>query len=76
MKTILKYITLAILGVTIFVAVNATRTTPGFGGEAVFLALPVMWWAFERTIRDLIADFKCVQKEIHSGRSDNNGSRG
>lgn len=64
MKTILKYITLAILGATIFTAVNATRTSPGFGGEAVFLALPVMWWAFERTFKDWAADFKRMRDEI------------
>lgn len=63
MKIILKYITLAILGVTIFTAVNATRTTPGFGGEAVFLALPVMWWAFERTFRDWAADIGRMKHE-------------
>lgn len=73
MKAILKYITLAILGATIFTAVNATRTSPGIGGEAVFLALPVMWWAFERTIHDLIADFKRMQHGIRddSGRKEN-----
>lgn len=63
MKTILKYITLAILGATIFTAINATRTSPGFGGEAVFLALPVMWWAIERTFKDWAADIRRAKHE-------------
>lgn len=69
MKTILKYITLAILGAVIFVWANRAalpeRPNGGIGGEMVFLSLPVMWWAFERTIRDLIADFKRMRCKIN-----------
>lgn len=68
MKAFLKYITLAILGAVLFIVTNRAalpeRPNDGIGGEAVFLALPVMWWAFERTIRDLIADFKRMQRGI------------
>lgn len=78
MKAFLKYITLTILGAILFVIVNRAvlpeRPNGGIGGEAVFLVLPVMWWAFERTIRDLIGDFKRM-RHIRKEKGDNYGSR-
>lgn len=76
MKTILKYITIAILGAVIFVWTNRAalpeRPAGGIGGEAVFLALPVMWWAFERTIKDIIADFRRMRREAKAECDDEN----
>lgn len=76
MKTILKYITLAILGAVLFVWTNRAalpeRPADGIGGEAVFLALPVIWWAFERTIKDTIADFKRMRREAKAERDGEN----
>ena len=79
MKIILKYITLTILGVVLFVwtsrAALPERPSGGIGGEAVLLALPLFWWVVERTARDLIADFKRMQAEIREDGGENNGSR-
>lgn len=79
MKAFLKYITLTILGIVMFVwtsrAALPERPSGGIGGEAVLLALPLFWWLVERTARDLIADFKRMRDEIREDGGDNNGSR-
>ncbi|MBD5111828.1 MAG: hypothetical protein HDT42_04750 [Ruminococcaceae bacterium] len=80
MKALLKYITLAILGIVMFVwtsrAALPERPNGGIGGEAVLLGLPLFWWLVERTARDLLGEFKRMQDEIREKGGDNNGSRG
>lgn len=80
MKALLKYITLAILGIVMFVwtsrAALPERPNGGIGGEAVLLGLPLFWWLVERTARDILGEFKRMQDEIHENRGDKNDSRG
>ena len=79
MKTILKYITLAILGAVLFVITNRAvlpeRPNGGIGGEVVLFGLPLFWWLIERTAKDLLGEFKRM-RHIRKEKGDNYGSRG
>lgn len=79
MKAILKYITLAILGVVMFVWVNRAalpeRPGGGIGGEVVLLGLPLFWWLIERTAKDLLGEFKRMWNEIRGSDSADSGQK-
>lgn len=74
MNKIVKYITLTVIGVILFITVNraanAERHAASVGGEAFFLILPLMWWIVERTVKDLLAEYKRMWLEIKSERGD------
>lgn len=71
-KIIVKYIIIAIVGAILFIivnrAANAERSAPSFGGEVLFLVLPLMWWIVERTVKNLLAEYKRMWLEIKSER--------
>lgn len=73
-KIIVKYIIIAIVGAILFIivnrAANAERSAASVGGEAFFLILPLMWWIVERTVKDLLAEYKRMWLEIKSERGD------
>ena len=68
----LKYITLAVIGVILFTlasrAAMPERPTGGIGGEVCLLALPLIWWIAEKTVKDLIGGFKRDLAEIKVAR--------
>lgn len=74
MKKAIKYVILTVCGVILFIAVNraanAERSAASFGGEVLFLVLPLMWWIVERTVKDLLAEYKRMWLEIKSERGD------
>lgn len=67
-KTALKYIIIAIVGVILYYVTHRAalpeRPGGGIGGEAVLLGLPLFWWLVERTARDLLGEFKRMRNEI------------
>lgn len=71
-KIIVKYIIISIVGAILFITVNraanAERSAASVGGEAFFLILPLMWWIVERTVKDLLAEYKRMWLEIKSER--------
>lgn len=71
-KIIMKYIIIAIVGVILFITVNRAANTErpaaSVGGEAFFLILPLIWWIVERTVKDLLAEYKRIWLEIKSER--------
>ena len=72
LKSVLKYITLAVIGVILFTlasrAAMPERPTGGIGGEVCLLALPLIWWIAEKTVKDLIGGFKRDLAEIKVAR--------
>lgn len=70
-KTALKYIIIAVVGVILFFlthrAALTERTTGGIGGEVVFIILPLIWWLVERTVKEFAAEIK---KESHKNKYD------
>lgn len=73
-KKAIKYAILTVCGVVLFIvgngAANAERHAASVGGEAFFLILPLMWWIVERTVKDLLAEYKRMWLEIKSERGD------
>lgn len=63
-KTVAKYAALTLIGVAMFRAAAvyalAERGYRAVGGEALFLLLPVVWYALSTTIRDAIRDVRAV----------------
>lgn len=55
-KTVIKYISLAIVGAVLFAAAsqvaNASRPAASIGGEAFFLTLPLFYWLADETLKD------------------------
>lgn len=68
MKTALKYIAITIIGVSLFFLARGAalpeRTNGSIGGEGCFLFLPLLWFITERTVKDLIGEFKRLWREI------------
>ncbi len=73
-KKAIKYAIITVCGAVLFITVNraanAERSAASVGGEAFFLILPLMWWIVERTVKDLLAEYKRVWLEIKSERGD------
>lgn len=71
-KKAIKYAILTVCGVILFITVNraanAERSAASVGGEAFFLILPLMWWIVERTVKDLLTEYKRMWLEIKSER--------
>lgn len=61
-KTVAKYAALTLIGFVMFRAAAvyalAERGYRAVGGEALFLLLPVVWYALSTTIRDTIRDIR------------------
>lgn len=86
MKAALKYISIAIVGFCLFVltyrAASPGRINGSIGGEGCFLFLPLFWYVTERTIKDLVSEFKRLWREAKQERgepaqapeSDDNGA--
>ena len=59
-KTVAKYAALTLIGFAMFYAAavyaTAERGCRAVGGEALFLLLPVVWYALSTIIRDTIRD--------------------
>ena len=74
-KKIIKYITISILGAVLFAlshrAVMPERPAGGIGGEVLLLGLPLFWWIVERTVKDLLRDFKHERRENKNNRMEN-----
>ncbi len=68
MKVLIKYITITVCGLILFVIVNRAacpmRSTPSIGGEGFFLISPLFWWITERTVKDLADGFKRLWREV------------
>lgn len=71
LKVIIKYISLAIVGVVLFAATspvaNASRPAASIGGEAFFLALPLFWWLIDETLKDFERAAKSEQVNEQGG---------
>lgn len=71
-KKVIKYAIITVCGVILFItinrAANAERPAASVGGEAFFPILPLMWWIVERTVKDLLAEYKRMWLEIKSER--------
>lgn len=71
-KKAIKYAILTVCGAILFFfvnrAANTERPAASIGGEAFFLILPLMWWIVERTVKDLIGEFKREWSEIKAER--------
>lgn len=63
-KTVAKYAVLTLIGFALFRAAAvyalAERGYRAVGGEALFLLLPVIWYALSTTIRDTIRDIRAA----------------
>ena len=61
-RTAVKYALITVIGILLFVnlnqAANAERVADSVGGEGLLLFLPVLWWLTERTIKDLVGEWK------------------
>ncbi len=66
-RTVIKYAVITVSGILLFImmnrAANAERIADSIGGEGLFLFLPVMWWLTERTIKDLVGEWKRMWRE-------------
>lgn len=73
-KNMIKYAILAVCGVILFIALhqaaNAERPAAGVGGEALFLACPLLWWVAEKTAKDALKECKRIWLEIKSERAE------
>ncbi len=65
--TAIKYAVITVSGILLFIAMNraanAERIADSVGGEGLLLFLPVMWWLTERTIKDLVGEWKRMWQE-------------
>ena len=71
-KKAIKYAILTVCGVILFIALhqaaNAERPAAGVGGEVLFLACPLLWWAAVKTVKDPLKECKRIWLEIKSER--------
>lgn len=69
-RTLVKYILLTIAGIILFTvgakAAYAERGYQAIGGEGFLLFLPLFYWLFSKTIRDIVQDII----DLNSGEQD------
>lgn len=69
----IKYLIIAVSGLVLFLnlnrAANAERIADSVGGEGLFLFLPLLWWLTERTIKDLVSEWKRLWREAKAERN-------
>ena len=69
----IKYLIIAVSGLVLFLnlnrAANAERIADSVGGEGLFLFLPLLWWLTERTIKDLVSEWKIMLQEAKAERN-------
>lgn len=69
----IKYLIIAVSGLVLFLtlnrAANAERIADSVGGEGLLLFLPLLWWLTERTIKDLVSEWKRMWREAKAERN-------